>query len=1140
MTAWSDWAGRWLLDYYAAASVVLAAVAIAGALVRSSAARMALSRAALAGLAILAVLCAAPGWPQFAVAFRANDASASAPGIPRGAVLRALTPHSPNAADPGGPTLSPVGSAEASFARANAPSQAQVTWRPDAFAKGRTTLRLADAAPWLVVSFLVGAGLLLARLLLGAVQVRRLCRRASAAPAAALDELKQIAAGADPPPRLLVSPTIGTAAAWGLLRPTIVLPERAIRSGLAIGPILAHEWAHIRRGDLWLLALVRGVQAALFAHPLFWLLRVRIRTDQELLADATAAECCGRCAYAEALVAWARFQAAERAGSNGMMGIWESRSLLTRRISMLLDERIRLPLDCSRRWKAASGLASLALVAGLSLFTLRPGPATFAAPPTAAAEKAVPNVAARAANASRLAEPPGDAELVSISGICLDEHQKPLAGAHVRVFRTERSDQVHLRPTGRLKFVQSFLADVKPGEGFSSPNYASSMESPESQRLLAQTRTDDGGKFQFAGLAADEAWKQQRAVVLVVAQSPGKGTQCERAMIVRRTDELPFVESMQFTLPAAVSLRGQVVDSEGKPVAGAVVSCPDACALAKPLPGIMCAVTDADGRFEIADLPPFDVANLPPEVSDFGMFARASAAVGIEHPDYAQQVAEYERLPAVVEATLQRPAALAGQIVDEESGQPAEKATVHWTHEHGFSGSTLTDQDGRYAATGLPPGKYTLRTWRADRLDATREVELHSGANFADLRLESGAFIQGIVIDEATGKPPLDFGDMPMAVHAMLSGEKPSDARAGYVQGDGTFSMTVRPGKNSLVFFHPRWRLIDENRWRLAGVEAARGQTVKVELRVASQRPKWAAPAAAAFAFPEARLSGKALVELLKATEYVQLRTEIMDGREVVTEIALGGRDEIDFEALAPQFAWLYENLLANLKEFSELRSLTLCPPHGCDEALKSLRELKKLESLMLADVSDLTAAGVAHLAALPNLKGLGLAGPRLDDDMLREIAELPKLESLTFGGAFTDEGLSHLQDCTHLKQLLLAAKDGARLTDRGVESLSGLTNLEHLELVQLDDGSSPWNITDAGLRSLAALPNLESLSLRSKRITDAGLAHLRGLKKLKQLDLGGSAISEAAVAELKQALPNLKVKSLGDQAPGKPSDARE
>ena len=69
---------------------------------------------------------------------------------------------------------------------------------------------------------------------------------------------------------------------------------------------LANEWAHIRNGDLWLLAAARLMLPLLFAHPLYAWLRRRIRDDQEALADAAAAEGRGRIAYAEALLCWSR------------------------------------------------------------------------------------------------------------------------------------------------------------------------------------------------------------------------------------------------------------------------------------------------------------------------------------------------------------------------------------------------------------------------------------------------------------------------------------------------------------------------------------------------------------------------------------------------------------------------------------------------------------------------------------------------------------------------------------------------------------------------------------------------------------------------------------------------------------------
>ena len=109
-----------------------------------------------------------------------------------------------------------------------------------------------------------------------------------------------------------------------------------------------------------------------FVHPLFWWLRRAIRADQELLADAAAAGD-NRHDYAEELVRLIRknSQPSPMAVS-AAMGIWESPSQLTRRISMLLDDTFRVQPTGSRSWKyQAFGLMML-LGAACSLITLQP------------------------------------------------------------------------------------------------------------------------------------------------------------------------------------------------------------------------------------------------------------------------------------------------------------------------------------------------------------------------------------------------------------------------------------------------------------------------------------------------------------------------------------------------------------------------------------------------------------------------------------------------------------------------------------------------------------------------------------------------------------------------------------------------
>jgi len=217
-------------------------------------------------------------------------------------------------------------------------------------------------------------------LALGVVQASILRRSANVAPPELLAELEALVGCDRRMPRLVISSRVQNPAAVGLFRPTILLPERLACEGITPGlrAALAHEWAHIRNRDLWLLAVCRDLRLILFAHPLFWLLQRSIRADQEALADAAAAEATGPIAYAEALLRWARHVVDGRdARLAPLLGLWErpSRSQLTRRIAMLLDDKLRMDRHASRRWMIGWTVVLVLSVVGLSSFTLRPADA---------------------------------------------------------------------------------------------------------------------------------------------------------------------------------------------------------------------------------------------------------------------------------------------------------------------------------------------------------------------------------------------------------------------------------------------------------------------------------------------------------------------------------------------------------------------------------------------------------------------------------------------------------------------------------------------------------------------------------------------------------------------------------------------
>src|SRR6185503_2131004 len=112
------------------------------------------------------------------------------------------------------------------------------------------------------IAWLTIAAAALGWLALGLVRAWRLIARSEPAPMWTHDELRQIVGPARRSlPGLLTSKQIASALALGTLRPRIVLPlESATESNApAVRAALAHEWAHIASGDLWLLALERSL-----------------------------------------------------------------------------------------------------------------------------------------------------------------------------------------------------------------------------------------------------------------------------------------------------------------------------------------------------------------------------------------------------------------------------------------------------------------------------------------------------------------------------------------------------------------------------------------------------------------------------------------------------------------------------------------------------------------------------------------------------------------------------------------------------------------------------------------------------------------------------------------------------------------
>ncbi|HEY2839479.1 MAG TPA: M56 family metallopeptidase, partial [Pirellulales bacterium] len=1159
MSALLDGLAAMLLDYYVAGSLLLTAVLGVMAILRQPVERMTVAWGAMLGLIALAVLCALPAWPRISLASRA-DATATQVATSAIEPTRSTAEFVPPAQDirplPGNARLNPA-IPERTHLRENPASRIR---RPTVEIAEQPALEApAQPVDWktfIVVGFLLGGLGTLLWQIFGGIQLWRLCQAATPAPDFAAAELRQIVGQRERAPRLLVSSRVRSAAACGMWRPTILLPALLVTQPPAdaveqaqLAALLSHEWAHVRRGDLWLLFLSRVLLAGLYLHPLFWWLLRRIGIDQELIADTLAAQTCGRKEFAAYLVAWARRQPS-RSRPTAALGIWQRRAELSRRISMLLDERIRLGTTCSRAVRGVAGVSIAALVAMLSLMTLQPAPAADTAaseePTLAVATATEPVVAGPAAigpAAPQIADDSAPPTKVKINGVCLDDRQRPLAGARASIYRVDAGNDHISHPSGRLKFEQGFLPGMTSStDGVMGQDTYSCDRN--SQRLIEEVPSDEAGRFEFSPLTVDPEWLAQKSTLWICVQATGKATQWDRSMVNRRSDKSFALNALKFTLPEATTLRGRVTDKAGKPVAGATISVAMADHLPKPVPGVTCVTSNANGEYEIADLAPFDIDTMPPELASLGAFAYVSVAGRVEHPDYAPQLIEYTKLPAVADAVLSKPATLTIRVRAAEKDEPLAKAHVQWTDKNGISQRGATDERGECVAERLEPGSYTVEASTAARLRSVETLDLNEGPNAVELKSARGGILKGRLVDDATGKPPELSQSMASNVGALLAGADAKDSLSGWVDPKtGEFTMVVRPGRNQISFaslgavYQPSWELVDAERWSKTGVEVPQGQTIEIELRIKPNKTmksalqdgfdKWRNGLMAKAPLPEAQLR-----EILAQGGVADLTTETIDGKEEITTIVMQ-RGHFGLEENTMELAPIERSLLAHIRSFTRLKALMLYHPPGGDAAFQTLRGIESLETFGVGDLmSDLGAAGVADLATLPNLTTLYLFSRKLDDAAIEQLAKMPKLENLMFGGALTDKGLEQLSGKTSLRALMLTGVEGAKFTDAGLAHLGRMKNLKQLGFASAvapadeapeGDPPNPWNITNDGLRHLAALADLEDLTLTGPQLTDAGLVHLRGLKKLKRLTEQGTQITPEGIETLRKFLPELK-----------------
>ena len=760
-----DSCARWLVDLYLLASVILVVTWIVTRCMRQPSRRMAVGRSAIVAILVLAVIAALPTWPR---AVRFGDAPN--PGsAPRHEPIAAIheRPELSSAVRPPAPrpnTTTPV--ADRTHARSHV-TPARVAPAPPAAPDAPSTTGPPRKA--LLFLFLGGALIVALWSLLGAIQAWRLVANSTPAPRRMKSLLSKLARSRGCRPRLRISATVREPLVLGWWRPTILLPASFARTEPlpSLQLALAHEWAHVESGDLRVIAQLRLLLPLLFAHPLYWWLRRRIRRDQELLADASAARVSSRTEYAETLVRWARACATPRPILPlAALPLFQRPSELRRRIEMLLSSRIRVHTRCARTFQIATRIVAVALVLSLSLITSAP------ATTQDAAKVSTPDASQSA-----------DGEVL-VRGRVVDSEGRPVAGAKVHF----------ARPFGKSK----------------GPARTAGSEEPGSVRVSTESGADGSFTLRIPENAISSV-PEARDATRILVQADGHAI----ASVPAHDED---TSEVVVTVEPGRAIEGQILSGEGTPIEGAQVKLRSGRTELLAYLGPLQTSTDEEGRFRF---PGFGDLHVWLEVSADGY---ASTQIQVTNDEETHlRAREEEEMMAMSMVGNVRPRALVrsefvhllspgraihGQVVD-ESGSPLANVRVStWmTSDH----NAVTDAEGRYRIDGVP---------KVDRLDVRAtpqspgdflpaKIEVADGEGLADVEvdfaLSRGVVVSGQVLDDQ-GRPVARSHVTYVALpdNQDLRGTPTgaffeSGRHSAQTDDEGSFSMAIPPGPAVLL-----------------------------------------------------------------------------------------------------------------------------------------------------------------------------------------------------------------------------------------------------------------------------------------------------------------------------------------------------
>lgn len=225
---------------------------------------------------------------------------------------------------------------------------------------------------YLLLGWLAGVAALLATSILMFIRVRIVARLAAPVSdpdlVSAAQELT-VQLGIRRVPELRSAPTRMDVVTFGAFRPMIIISPTVLdRCSLEeLKLVLAHELAHVKRGDVWLSLIPQLATTLLFFHPAAWLAAREFELARESACDEVAVRSLNARSDTYGRLLMKLCSRREIPASTFVLGISSHFRALSRRISML--DQLSSPASTRRRSRAliAIGLTGAFLIAPWTL-----------------------------------------------------------------------------------------------------------------------------------------------------------------------------------------------------------------------------------------------------------------------------------------------------------------------------------------------------------------------------------------------------------------------------------------------------------------------------------------------------------------------------------------------------------------------------------------------------------------------------------------------------------------------------------------------------------------------------------------------------------------------------------------------------